>query len=174
MMKCNDLETNAIAYMDGKLPPAQRNAMELHLAVCPACRERIEGFTQVLGLLDEWEGVQPSSFFQTRLTARLEEEAVTQGWWKNAWRAWIPRPVTGSLFAIVFAVVVTVGVVLLRYSPTPSPVEMSQPAAPAVAVVASAGDETALYQDLPLLEDWEVLRNFEVLQELSNTTPVMQ
>ena len=181
-MKCLDLETNAIAYLDDKLPAAQRNQVELHLAACAACRERIQGFAQVMGLLDEWESIQPSPFFHTRLAARLKEEAASQGWWKNFWQVWVPRPVAGSLFAIAFAAVVTVGVVLLRYGPAPSPVEMTRTATPAVTVAANVGDETALYQDLPLLEDWEVLRNFEVLQELpalgavegSNTTPVRQ
>ena len=41
----------------------------------------------------------------------------------------------------------------------------------------TAGDDQPGYQDLPqdlpLLEDWEVLRNFEVLQELGNTNPVL-
>ena len=175
-MKCKDLETNAIAYLDGNLPPAQQDAMERHLALCSACRERVEGFTQVKGLLDEWESVQPSPFFHTRLAARLEEEAVSQSWWSRlaGWQEWVPRPVAGSLFAVVFAVVVTVAVVLLRYSPTPTPSETTRSTAPAVTVAATGGDEMALYQELPLLEDWEVLRNFEVLQELSNAKPVLQ
>ena len=183
-MQCKDLESNAIAYLDGKLPAAQRDAMERHLTLCSACRERVEGFTQVMGVLDGWESVEPSPFFHTRLAARLAEEPVSQSWWSRlaVWEPWAPRPVAGSLFAIVFAVVVTVAVVLLRYSPTPTPIETTRSTAPTVTVAATGGDEMALYQELPLLEDWDVLRNFEVLQELpalrqvegNNAKPVLQ
>ena len=129
-----------------------------------------------MGVLDEWESVEPSPFFHTRLAARLEGEAASQSWWSRlaGWQQWTPQPVAGSLFAIVFAVVVTVAVVLLRYSPTPTPIETTRSITPAVTVAATGGDEMALYQELPLFEVWEVLRNFEVLQELSNAKPVLQ
>lgn len=192
-MKCKELETNAIMYLGGKLPPAQRDALEGHLAVCPACRERVQGFAQVMGLLGEWQNVQPSPFFQTRLTARLKEEPVSQSWWASLWqeRA-LPepgrrgfRPAARPLFAVALAVVMTVALVVFRYLPAPLPVEpigranrplgITDPSA--VTVASTAGDDQPGYQDLPqdlpLLEDWEVLRNFEVLQELGNTNPVL-
>jgi hypothetical protein len=40
-----------------------------------------------------------------------------------------------------------------------------------VATISDGTDELALYQDLAVLEDWELLTNFEVLQELNRTTP---
>ena len=172
-MKCTELETNAIAYLDGKLSARQRETMDRHLAACSACRKRVRGFSQVMGLLDGWEAIQPSPFFNTRLAARLEEEAASRGWRETLWRRWLPWPVPGSVFAVAMAIVVTLAVVLVRYSPAPPVPGSSRQAAPTVAVAAGV-DEVALYQDLPLLEDWEVLRNFEVLQELDNTRPVLQ
>jgi len=178
-MKCNQLESNAMEYLDGKLSPAQRSAVEAHLAVCAACRERVHGFTQVMGLLDEWQTVQPSPFFQTRLAARLKEEAATQSWWSSLREPYAFRPASGSLFAVALAVVMTVAVVVLRYSPAPldpsnTPGQGEQQGttgSQAVAVAVTAGDDLPLYQDLPLLEDYEVLRNFEVLQVLNSPNP---
>jgi len=172
-MKCNELETNAIAYIDGKLPPPQRDAVEAHLAVCAACRERVHGFTQVMGLLDEWPAVQPSPFFQTRLAARLQEEPASRSWWSSLWQKADFRPAAGSFVAVALAVVVTVAVAVLRYSPAPAPLDAAGGADSQAVAVASA-DDLPLYQDLqdlPLLEDYEVLRNFEVLQVLNSPNP---
>ena len=172
-MKCTELETNAIAYLDGKLSARQRETMDRHLAACSACRERVQGFSQVMGLLGEWEAIQPSPFFNTRLAARLEEEAASRGWRETLWRRWLPWPVPGSVFAVAMAIVVTLAVVLVRYSPAP-PIPSSSRQGAQTVTLAAGVDEVALYQDLPLLEDWEVLRNFEVLQELDNTRPVLR
>jgi len=172
-MKCTELESNAIAYVDGKLAPPQRNAVEAHLAVCPACRERVRGFPRVMGLLDEWQNVEPSPFFQTRLTARLQEEAASQSWWSSLWQERAIRPGAGSLFAVALGVVMTVAVAVLRYSPSPAPLDASEGTNSQAVTVAFTADDLPLYQDLPLLEDWEVVRNFEVLQELSSTNPAL-
>ena len=169
-MKCHELESNAIAYVDGKLASAERNAVEAHLAVCPACRERVHGFTQVMGLLGEWQNVEPSPFFQTRLTARLKEEAASPSGWSSLWKERAFRPAAGSLFAVALAGVMTVAVAGLRYAPAPAPQEEGG-GTQTVAVAVTAPEDLPLYQDLPLLEDWEVVRNFEVLQELNNPNP---
>jgi len=174
-MKCKELESNAIEYLDGKLAPAQRSAVEAHLAVCAACRERVHGFTQVMGLLDEWQSVQPSPFFQTRLATRLKEEAASPSGWARLCELYAFRPAAASLFAAALAVVMTVAVAVLRYSPAPLDDASGNTAGTtgsrAVTVAVTAGDELPLYQDLPLLEDYEVLRNFEVLQVLSTPNP---
>ena len=171
-MKCKKLESSAIAYVDGKLAPPRRAGVEAHLAVCPACRERVRGFPQVMGLLDEWQNVEPSPFFQTRLTARLKEEAASQSWWSSLWQERALRPAAGSVFAVALAIVVTVAVAVLRYAPAPAPREEGG-GTQTVAVASTAAEDQPLYQDLPLLEDWEVVRNFEVLQELNNPNPGM-
>jgi anti-sigma factor RsiW len=86
MMKCKELETHAIAFLDGKLALSERAAVEAHLAACPACRERIQGFSSVMGLLGDWPAIQPSPFFQTRLAARLQAEPTSQSWWQSLWQ----------------------------------------------------------------------------------------
>ena len=172
MMKCKELESHAIAYLDGKLPPSERSVVEQHLALCAACRERVQGVSSVMGLLDEWPDVRPSPFFQTRLAARLQEEPVAAGWWQSLWLDRPSRPAAGPVFAVALAVVMIVGVVLLQYSP--SPLDSQELDGSGVTLASTAPDELPLYQDLPLLEDYEVLRNFEVLQILGNTNLVVQ
>jgi len=163
-MTCNSLESRALEYLDGKLALSERSAVEAHLAVCADCRQRVQSFASVMGLLDEWPGIQPSPFFGTRLAARLKEEAVSSSWWQAFWQEKVGSPLHPSprpLFALALAVVMVSATVVLQYSP--APLGSPQPGGPL-----AAGDELPLYQDLPLLEDYDVLRNFEVLQVLNN------
>jgi len=164
-MKCRELEQNAVVYLDGKLTPPERGAVEEHLAACAACRERVEGFSSVMGMLGEWRGVEASPFFQTRLAARLKEEPASQSWWARLWQDAATRPIAPPMFAIALGTVLAIGAVLIEYSPGP-PAREDLSGAPEITVIAASPDEPPLYEDLPLLEDYEVLRNFEVLQVL--------
>lgn len=164
-MTCREIEIRAIAYMDGRLLPQEREAMEQHFQSCPACAEQMQGFVQVSDLLGGWEDMQPSPGFHARLEQRLQETA-SAGWWESFWSRLLPVPAPSPVFATVFLVVLLVSAMLMRYSPAPvETIARQQPAA-----TASAGsqgvDELTLYQNLALLEDWEVVTNFEVLQEL--------
>ena len=173
MMNCKHLEQNAIAFLDGKLAPTVRRAVEEHLAGCASCRERVQGFSSVMGLLGDWQGIHPSPFFHTRLAARLHAEPAAQSWWQALWEERPARPAARPVFAVALAVVMVVATVVLQYSPAPLDSEQSG-ATPGVTLASASADDLPLYQDLPLLEDYEVLRNFEVLQVLSNTNPVVQ
>jgi hypothetical protein len=76
------------------------------------------------------------------------------------------RPaLAGALLSVLL-----IAVALVRYYPGSSPVAVNQPS-PAEASAAPSADELALYQDLRVLENWELLSNFEVLQELNEATP---
>jgi anti-sigma factor RsiW len=172
MMNCKHHEQNAIPLLDGKLAPPARRAVEEHLAACASCRERIQGFSSVLGLLGDWHASQPYPFFLTRLAARLKEEPVTQGWWQTLWQDDVVRPFRPAgrpVFAFALAVVMVVATVVLQYSPAPLDSEQ-----PGVTLASASADDLPLYQELPLLEDYEVLRNFEVLQVLGNTNQAVQ
>jgi anti-sigma factor RsiW len=176
MMKCDHLEQNAIAFLDGRLAPSERRIVEAHLAACSSCRERIQGVSGVMDLLGEWPGIQSSPFFQTRLAARLQEEPAAHSWWQTLWQDETERPFRPAarpVFALALAVVLVVATLVLQYAPAPLDPEQTG-AAPGVTLASASADDLPLYQELPLLEDYEVLRNFEVLQVLSNTNPAVQ
>ena len=48
-------------------------AAAAHLASCPPCTEEYRSFQQTFGLLDSWQPVEPTPFFDTRLQARVRE-----------------------------------------------------------------------------------------------------
>jgi hypothetical protein len=72
-----------------------------------------------MALLDEWQVPEPSPYFDTRLQARLREEAAKQ---PVSWVAWLRRPV----FAVSMAIALVAGTTLfLEHKsavPLPGPV----------------------------------------------------
>ena len=164
-MICREIEIRAISYMDGRLSPQERETMEQHFQSCPACAERMQSFVQVSGLLGQWEDIQPSAGFQARLEQRLQE-AAPAGWWESFWSRLLPVPAPSPVFATVLFVVLLSSVMVMQYSPAPVEQFASQQQAETTPANSQSVDEWALSQNLALLEDWEVVTNFEVLQEL--------
>jgi predicted anti-sigma-YlaC factor YlaD len=69
-----------------------------HLRSCSACTETLTEFRKTMALLDEWRAPEPSPYWDTRLRARLREEAAKQpaGWW-----AWARRPAMAVSLALI-------------------------------------------------------------------------
>lgn len=171
-MKCKEVEIHAIAYLDGKLAARQREAVELHLEGCSACAERLRGFSQVNHLLDGWEGIQPSASFAARFEQRLlAPPGASASWWDRFPRRLAQVPLGNPVLAGAMLAVIVLAVVLIGYSPTSPETVAQHTTPPIVATLAEGADDLALYRDLPVLEDWELLSNFEVLQELNEMTP---
>jgi predicted anti-sigma-YlaC factor YlaD len=92
-----------------------------HLRSCAACTGTLADFRKTMALLDQWQAPEPSPYFDTRLRARLREEAAKQpaGWW-----AWARRPA----LAVSLAVVMVAGVSIYRIEqkrvkePNPPPI----------------------------------------------------
>ena len=76
-----------------------------HMRSCAACTETLAEFRKTMALLDEWQAPEPSPYFDTRLNARLREEAAQQpaGWW-----AWARRPALGVALAVMMVVGVSI------------------------------------------------------------------
>jgi len=49
--------------------------VQQHIEKCASCAEEWKEFGATMTLLDEWEAPEPSAYFDTRLRARLREEA---------------------------------------------------------------------------------------------------
>jgi anti-sigma factor RsiW len=168
-MKCNELEVHALDYLDGTLAHEERKVVEEHLSACATCAERLRGFGDVSRLLDTWEGIRPSASFDAKLEGRILAQPSAAGrWW-----GWLALPFLQRAPVLAGAMLVLLAAVaLVRYFPGAAPADLTTPEGPRIVATNSDGaDELALYQDLGVLEDWELLTNFEVLQELNETTP---
>jgi anti-sigma factor RsiW len=137
-MSCRRMEERILAYVDGRAKVSERREMEVHLATCAACRLRVNEFHAVTGLLDELPQIEPSAAFDARVRARVAAEPVKQSWW--AWLAPSPR----VAFAASLLLLATVWIGMHSNS--------NQPA--------------VTQEDIPVLENYDVLSNFEPLTEL--------
>jgi anti-sigma factor RsiW len=142
-MSCTRMQNKILAYVDGRLKESERLEMEKHLAACGACQLRVNEFRAVTSLLDEVPQIEPSAAFDVRVRARVAAEPVKQGWW--AWFAPSPR----VAFAASLLLLATVWV-----ASRPSEHQLT------------AADEAQINQDLPVLENFDVLSEFGALTDL--------
>ena len=142
-MSCNRIESRILPYVDGRLKVSEQREVEAHIAACAACRVRVNEFRAVAGLLDELPQIEPSGAFDARVRARVAAEPARRSWW--AWFAPSPRVV----FAASMLLLATIWV-------------GSRP----TVVTPSVEDENQVANDLPVLENFDVLSNFEPLNDL--------
>jgi len=136
-MSCSRMENKILGYVDGRLKESERLEVEKHLAGCAACRLRVNEFRAVSSLLDELPVIEPSPAFDLRVHARVAAEPVKQSWW--AW--FLPAPRVAIAAAMLLLATVWVGT-----RPNPAP-QIPQ-------------------DDMAVLENLDVLSNFDVLTEL--------
>jgi len=142
-MSCTRMENKIMAYVDGRLKESERLEMEKHLAMCAPCQLRVNEFRAVSGFLDELPQIEPSAAFDVRVRARVAAEPVKQGWW--AW--FTPSPRVAFAASLLLLATVWVG-----SRPTEHPL--------------TAADEAQINQDLPVLENFDVLSEFGALTDL--------
>lgn len=142
-MNCEQYEARLIAYMDGRATDAERSEVELHLVACAACRERVEEFGRLWSVLDETPAQAVSPAFDARLRARIAAEP------KPSVLAWlVPQP----RLALAMSLLLAVGVWMNSLPPLPN--EMARSA---------SDEEFKMINDLQVLEDLDVVSNFEAL-----------
>jgi len=107
----------AIDYLDGRLDPDTKAAVERHLHSCADCAARLRTQHQVTRLLQQTELDDPPSELQDRVlgqlllpsrpVARVSRPATEEPGWSILWRRkikpWIPATV--AVAAVVFAIV---------------------------------------------------------------------
>jgi anti-sigma factor RsiW len=149
------MQTRLLGYIDGRLKESEQREMEKHLAACPACALRVNEFRSVGSLLDELPMIEPSAVFDIRLHARIAAEPVKQNWW--SWLGAAPR-------VLVAASMLLLATVWVGHRPADRSTEMAN---------SNGGDETQIMQDqdLPVLENYDILANFEPLTELPKALP---
>ena len=147
-MSCSRMEKQMLPFVDGRLKVSEQREVEAHLAGCAACRVRVNEFRAVSGLLDELPQIEPSGAFDARVRARVAAEPVKQSWWA----VFAPSP--RAAFAASLLLLATIW---LGSRPGNVNVPNGGPNGP-----------TALIDpnDLPVLENYDILANFEPLEDL--------
>ena len=157
-MNCEQLEKSLVAYLDTKAKPLERRQVEAHLSECGACRQRAEDFRLLWGVLDELPSVAPSAAFDASVRARVAREARANGFW--TWVVPSPRLALAAMALVVLSLWLT------SFPPARQP-------APVVTAQGSEA-EFRMIKDLPVLEDYDVLANFDALSDLPVNTGAAQ
>ena len=142
-MSCSRMENKFLGYVDGRLKEGERVEMEKHLSTCAACQLRVNEFRSVHALLDELPMIEPSAAFDLRVRARVAAEPAKQSWW--AW--FTPSPRVAFAASMLVLAMVWLG---------------SRPAEPSL----NASEVEKINQNLPVLENFDVLSNFAPLTDL--------
>ncbi len=145
-MSCTRMENRILAYVDGRLKESERLEMEKHLAACATCQLRVNEFRAVASLLEEVPEIQPSPAFDVRVRARVAAEPVKQGWW--AW--FTPSPRVAFAASLLLLATVWIG----YESRPPMPFADQKEA------------DQQMMQEIPTLDDQDVISNFEPLKDL--------
>jgi hypothetical protein len=148
-MSCEKMESRILSYLDGRLKESERLDAEKHLAACASCQLRVEEFRAVSGLLDELPVIEPSPAFDARVHALVAAEPVKQSWW--SWMRVSPR----VAFAASMLLLASLWLGFYQRPQQPLPWGGNSQVA-----------DEQMMQDLPVLEDHDVLSNFEPLKEL--------
>ena len=53
MLTCREMDEFMVDYFDGSLPTGARLSFDLHLRLCPACREYVRGYRRSMELTRE-------------------------------------------------------------------------------------------------------------------------
>jgi len=162
-MNCEKLETKWIAYFDGHASAAERRDVEAHVEACGACAQRAAEYRALWGVLDELPAIAPSASFDAAVRARVASEAPA----RPSWKWFVPSP--RLAFAVSCLLVLSVWFASRPAQVAPLPV------ASATAVTAQASSEAdfRMINDLPELENYDVLTNFDALSDLP-ATPAAQ
>ena len=146
-MSCEKMASRIMGYLDGRLNESERLEVEKHLASCAPCSVRVNEFRAVSGLLDELPVIEPSPEFDVRVRARVAAEPVKESWW--AWLRVSPR----VAFAASMLLLAAAWMGYTSRNMIAPPIDMQQA-------------DAQMMQDLPVLEDNDVLSNFEPLKDL--------
>jgi anti-sigma factor RsiW len=146
---CAGMEDKLVVYVDGRANPAERRAVEEHLAACSGCRNRAEDFRALWGALDDLPAISPSAAFDASLRARIAAEPAHRGLW-----AWLPSP----RFAFAVTALVAMSVWMASMPRTAE----NDTAMTGAQLEADFG----MIRDLPVLENYDVLSKFDALSEL--------
>src|SRR5215472_17068413 len=158
------------ALSQGMLTEREANDAQAHLEGCANCRNVFEGYLRLDSMLEGWApAAEPSPRFDARLRAALaapQPASASPGFrmWSLTWTRWL------ALAAL--AAMLGAGAVVTRHNlrsqhqrSAPAPVQVAQTQRPP-AVASEAAQELKMYQNLPVLEDYDMLANFDVISEL--------
>lgn len=192
-MNCQNVRENFWGYHHRQISDELTRSMRSHLENCSACAAELQQFQQVDGALDGVAEIEPSPYFDQKLNVKLDEvERESSGWgWVGVWLK------DRYLWTFVTLFLATMGLWLgfrhqqgeqlrsmedvvriqdenLRPQRSPNPgVAVSPQTDSEVASVVEPsessviGEETISDEDLAVVENLDLLQDYDFLRDLA-------
>jgi Putative zinc-finger len=173
-MKCHQRE-KLFSFIHQMLNPQEAEGVRLHLAKCSECRQVVEEYRQLDLVLNDWTAPEPSPWFDAHVRARMaasgKEKSGFLGFGK----------VRTQVVGVLSVVLIVAGFIAIHQRQMqkastsiagPAVPQMNQTTpqyAGATEVQVQslpAEEELKMDENLSVLEDYDMLANFEVLSEL--------
>ena len=157
MTNCKEIREAVLEAAIAEQPV--RSDLREHMEGCAGCRQEWESMRDTMALLNTWEAPEPSSFFDTKLNARLraEAEAGPVGW-KERIRAAVfnlrERPLGWRpLTAAALAVAMAAGISIYQFNSQPITTASAENGACAVVDLQDLDNNQQLLNQLSILDD---------------------
>ena len=158
-MKCNDRE-KLFEFVEHMLKPREEEAVQSHVAGCSECGRIVEEYQKLHVTLDDWKAAEPTPWFDARVRASAASSGVEARGFPIMGRMRTLAVGVLSLFLVVGSFV-AVHRYRLRENAMANQI-WNNGQGPAF----TADQEVKMYENLPVLEDYDMLANFDVLSEL--------
>ncbi|HET8666620.1 MAG TPA: hypothetical protein VFM10_01495 [Terriglobales bacterium] len=150
-MNCNKFGDRLLDLAAGAVPDVE---IERHLEHCDDCAAKLASLMQTMAVLDDWKAPEPSEYFDSRLHARLREEAAKPA---RSWLEWLRKPA----LAMAMVCLMAVGISLYERE-TPS--SNSTPQQQTATMSPQPGSAVADLQSLD--KNHDLLANFDLLDDV--------
>lgn len=159
--RCGWAQRNLSAYVDRELDPRAAGKLEAHLSGCPRCREKLAELERVEAVLGAIPGREPSPFLWTRVKAGIDSQAEPARS-RPVFARFRMAPVPARVAVVSLFLAVALGGVIfsLRRAAVKPPALADSSGRPGE----PAGVEIAVAENLDLLEDYELIKNLDFLE----------
>ena len=173
-MKCTNRE-KVFLHLHQMLEPDAADRMRQHVASCDECALAAEGYRRLDSALDDWNTAEPSPWFDAKVRARV---ATSENQNSGFFGFGKGRTLVAGVAAVVLILVAAVVFNRPKVAEINHPVSTHQQSVAASALPQVSEKTEALKKPLPpeeqlkmdenlsLLEDYEVVANFDALSEL--------
>jgi hypothetical protein len=173
-MKCQSRE-KLFLFAQQMMDPEESERMRWHVANCAECTRAVEEFRKFDSALDHWAVAEPSPWFEAKVRARV----AASGQKKSEFFGFGRLRALGAGLAVVALILAAVVVFnhqkVAEINQPPSSLERPVTVTPGQRVPATTeamrkplppAEQLKMDENLSVLEDYEVVANFDALSEL--------
>ncbi|HET7101905.1 MAG TPA: zf-HC2 domain-containing protein [Terriglobia bacterium] len=166
-MKCIERE-KLFLFTHGMLEQEEADRMRRHVAGCDECGRAAGEYLHLDAALDDWNVAEPSPWFDSKVRARVAASENRNSGFFGFGRLRVLATGVAAVALILVAVVVFnhQGVVENQQPIATTASSQNSPATQALRQPLRPEERLKMDENLSLLEDYEVVANFDALSEL--------